>query len=143
MIVVRPAPDLTVAELYEVWRIRDVVFAVEQRCDEADVDDVDLRDDCTHLWVADEAGRFKTYLRTYLSDGVRRVGRVATTKDARGQGLAGELLDEVLRLWGDSEIALNAQAHPRDWYAGFGFAVSGPNFVEAGIDHVPMRRPAS
>lgn len=139
-ITVRPAADLTAREVYEIWRIRDVVFAVEQQCDEPDVDGVDLREDCTHVWVADDAGIVQSYLRTYLSGGVRKVGRVATLEEARGQGLSSRLLREVIDRWGHEQIALGAQAYLEDWYGSFGFVRCGENFMEAGIEHVPMRR---
>ena len=137
----RAGDQLTAREVYEIWRIRDIVFAVEQQCTEPDVDDVDLRPDCTHLWFADETGHWQSYLRTYVSDGVRKIGRVATLREYRGQGLSGTLLREVLERWGDKEIELGAQAHLEDWYGSFGFEVCGEPFVEAGIDHVPMLRP--
>lgn len=142
-ITARTGPELTARQVYEIWRIRDVVFAVEQQCDEPDVDGVDLREDCTHLWVADEHGVIQSYLRTYLDQGVRKVGRVATLKEARGRGLAGALLREVINRWGDREIRLGAQAYLEDWYAIFGFVTTGPHFMEAGIDHVPMSRQPS
>ncbi|MFS0885452.1 GNAT family N-acetyltransferase [Aeromicrobium sp. 179-A 4D2 NHS] len=142
-ITVRNAPDLTAREVYEIWRIRDVVFAVEQQCDEPDVDGVDLRDDCTHLWIADDDGIIQSYLRTYLDHGARKIGRVATLKDARGQGLSGSLLREVINRWGNQELKLGAQAYLEDWYASFGFVTTGPQFMEAGIDHVPMTRNAT
>lgn len=139
-IIARSGDRLSPGEVYEIWRIRDVVFAVEQQCDEPDVDDVDLRDDCVHLWIADDEGRLLGYLRTFVSGEVRKIGRVATVKEARRRGLAGRLLTEVLDRWGDDEIRLGAQAHLEQWYGSFGFVVDGPPFVEAGIDHVPMRR---
>ena len=77
-VVSRNGDRLTAREVYEIWRIRDVVFSVEQQCTEPDVDDIDLRLDCTHLWIADDGGTIQSYLRTYLSDGVRKIGRVAT-----------------------------------------------------------------
>jgi ElaA protein len=39
-------------------------------------------------------------------------------------------------------VRLDAQSPLADWYAGFGFAVSGPEFLEDGIGHLPMTRPA-
>lgn len=155
-ITARTGDALTAREVYEIWRIRDVVFAVEQRCDEPDVDDVDLRADCTHLWIpsgripSDEIpgdkipgdeGRIASYLRTVVDGGVRKVGRVATVRDARGAGLSSRLLRDVVRRWGDEELVLGAQIRLEPWYGSFGFAVCGPRFVEAGLDHVPMRRP--
>lgn len=137
---VRSGPELTAADVYDIWRIRDAVFAVEQQCDEPDVDGIDLLPTCTHLWHADDAGP-TSYLRTYVTDaGVRKVGRVATRKDQRGRGLSSRLMHEVLSRWGDAEIRLGAQAYLHDWYAGFGFERDGENFMEAGIEHVPMRR---
>ncbi|MFT4087557.1 MAG: GNAT family N-acetyltransferase [Gordonia sp. (in: high G+C Gram-positive bacteria)] len=139
-IVARSGDRLSARDVYEIWRIRDVVFAVEQQCDEPDVDDVDLRADCVHLWIADDDGRLLSYLRTFVSNGVRKIGRVATVSRARRQGMSGRLLREVLERWGDEEIRLGAQAHLAEWYGSFGFVVDGPAFVEAGIDHVPMQR---
>ena len=142
-ITVRPAAELSARDVYEIWRIRDVVFAVEQQCDEPDVDGVDLREDCTHLWIANEDGIVQSYLRTYVGDGVRRIGRVATLKEARGQGLSGRLLRESLARWGDAQIRIGAQAYLEDWYGTFGFATTGPHYLDAGIDHIPMVRQAS
>lgn len=48
---------------------------------------------------------------------------------------------EAHERWGGEEIVLNAQAHLEGWYGSFGYVRTGPNFVEAGIDHVPMARP--
>ncbi|GAA2078970.1 GNAT family N-acetyltransferase [Aeromicrobium halocynthiae] len=138
--VVRRGDDLSAAEVYAIWRIRDAVFAVEQQCDEPDVDGVDLLPTCTHVWLADDAG-LTSYLRTFTTEsGLRKIGRVATRADARGRGLSSRLMQTVLERWGDGVIALGAQAYLHDWYAGFGFVRSGENFMEAGIEHVPMRR---
>ncbi len=135
-------PDLTAADVYGIWKIRDVVFSVEQQCDEPDVDDLDLLPGTTHLWFADDDGP-TSYLRVLTDpDGARRVGRVATRIDQRGGGLAGQLVSEVTRRWGAGVLRLNAQAYLEDWYGRFGYVRSGQNFMEAGIDHVPMDRPA-
>lgn len=133
-------PSLTGAEVHAIWTIRDLVFNVEQRCEDADPDAIDLESTTSHLWFADDRG-ITSYLRTYVTpDGVRHVGRVCTRRDARGAGLSGSLLREVLRHWGRAPIVLGAQAYLHDWYASFGFVQDGEPYVEAGIEHVPMRR---
>lgn len=134
--------QLTAQDVYDIWRIRDAVFAVEQQCDEEDVDGRDLLPATTHLWFADDAGP-TSYLRSFVEQGVRHVGRVCTRKDQRGLGLSGRLVEECARLWGDDVIVLNAQAHLEGWYGRFGYVRSGENFMEAGIDHVPMTRQPS
>lgn len=135
-------PDLTARHLHEVWRIRDAVFSVEQNCRETDVDDVDLRADCQHIWIADTAGQLRSYARVFSEGRSRRIGRVATRASDRGQGLAGRLMTHILDQFGHGDLTLHAQAHLSDWYEAFGFVISGPGFVEAGIDHVPMARSA-
>nr|MCW2728301.1 family N-acetyltransferase [Aeromicrobium sp.] len=130
---------LTAQDVYDIWQIRDAVFAVEQECDEVDVDGRDLLPSMTHLWTADDDG-ITSYLRSYVEDDVRHVGRVCTRQDQRGRGLSGRLVAECSRLWGDDVLVLNAQAHLERWYQAFGYVRSGDNFMEAGIDHVPMTR---
>ncbi|MCD9198530.1 GNAT family N-acetyltransferase [Aeromicrobium wangtongii] len=131
--------ELTTQDVYDIWKIRDAVFAVEQQCDEEDVDGRDLLPTMTHLWFADEDGP-TSYLRSYVEDGVRHIGRVCTRKDQRRKGLSGALMQECHRLWGDETIVLNAQAYLEDWYGRYGYVRSGENYMEAGIDHVPMTR---
>lgn len=132
--------ELTAQDVYDVWKIRDAVFAVEQQVDEEDVDGRDLLATTTHLWVEDVNGP-TSYLRVYVdADGVRHIGRVCTRKDQRGRGLSGRLMGEVTRLWGDGELVLNAQSYLERWYESFGYVRSGDDYVEAGILHTPMSR---
>jgi ElaA protein len=131
--------QLTAQDVYDIWKIRDAVFAVEQQVEEEDVDGRDLLPVTTHLWFEDADGP-TSYLRVFVEDGVRHVGRVCTRKDQRGQGLSGQLVAECTRLWGDDEIVLNAQAYLEDWYGRLGYVRCGDNYMEAGIDHVPMSR---
>ncbi|MFT4298050.1 MAG: GNAT family N-acetyltransferase [Aeromicrobium sp.] len=134
---------LSAAEVYAIWQIRDLVFAVEQRCDEPDVDGIDLLASTTHLWLADAQG-LTSYLRSYAGNsGTRRIGRVCTRIDQRGRGLSGRLLTHALDLWGHERIDIGAQAYLEDWYTGYGFTRSGPGYEEAGIAHLPMTRLAA
>jgi ElaA protein len=133
--------QLTAQDLYDIWRIRDQVFAFEQHVEDTDVDGRDLLATTTHFWLSDDEGP-TSYLRVYVADGVRHIGRVCTRKDQRGKGLSGELMAEVARLWGDEELQLNAQAHLEQWYVRLGYVRSGDDYDEAGIVHTPMRRPA-
>jgi len=134
---------LTALDVYDIWKIRDAVFAVEQQVDEEDVDGRDLLATTTHLWFEDADGP-TSYLRVYVADdGVRHIGRVCTRKDQRGKGLSGQLMSEVTHLWGDGELQLNAQAYLERWYESFGYARAGDDYHEAGILHTPMSRTPS
>jgi ElaA protein len=49
-------------------------------------------------------------------------------------------MEEGIALYGDAPITLGAQAYLEHWYARFGFGRSGPDYLEDGIPHLPMRR---
>ena len=132
--------ELTAQDVYDIWRIRDAVFAVEQQVQDEDPDGRDLLPTASHLWLEDADGP-TSYLRVYVDDtGVRRIGRVCTRRDQRGKGLSGQLMAEVHRRWGDQRLLLSAQAYLEAWYESMGYVRTGENFDDAGIDHVPMTR---
>jgi ElaA protein len=133
--------DLSPARLYALLRLRVDVFVVEQGCPYAELDGRDAEPDTEHAWVEDAAGPV-TYLRVLReADGVR-IGRVCTRADARGAGRAARLMEWAVRRHADDRIVLDAQSYLAAFYARSGFAVTGPEYVEDGIPHVPMARPA-
>ncbi len=120
--------------------LRAEVFVVEQDCPYQDPDGRDLEPGVHHLWTDGP----DAYLRILDEGaGVHRIGRVVTAPAARGRGLAAALMTRALELVGDGPVVLDAQAQLEGWYARFGFTTAGPAFLEDGIPHVPMRRPAT
>ncbi len=76
-----------------------------------------------------------------LPDG--HVGRLAVLSDSRGRGVGAALLDALMALArerGDARVVLNAQTQAMPFYAKFGFAPVGAQFLEAGIPHQAMER---
>jgi ElaA protein len=131
--------ELDADTAYDVWRLRQQVFVVEQQSPYPDLDGRDREPSTRHLLLR-EGGELVGYARV-LDDGDRaRIGRVLVAKAARGRGLADELVRAALEVIGDREIHLDAQTGLRDWYASYGFEVSGPAFDEDGVFHVPMTR---
>ncbi|WP_432494573.1 GNAT family N-acetyltransferase [Kineococcus gypseus] len=133
--------DVPARVLYELLKLRVDVFVVEQECAYPELDGRDLEPDAVLLWAQDAAGRVAGTVRLLREpDGTARVGRVATAREARGRGVAADLVRRALELAGDVEVVLGAQAHLEHWYARFGFVADGPAYAEDGIPHVPMRR---
>ena len=134
--------ELDAAAAYAVWRLRQQVFVVEQECPYPDLDGRDDEPGTRHVvMVEDEA--VVGYARV-LDDGeVWRIGRVVLAPEARGKGLAEPLMQAALTECPDRDVVLDAQAPLAAWYTGLGFAVDGPEFLEDGIPHVPMRRQPS
>jgi ElaA protein len=134
--------DLDTSTLYALLRLRSEVFVVEQECAYLDIDGRDTEPATRHIWVA-QAGTPVAYLRVLGEhDGGMRIGRVVVAKVARGAGVAGRLMEAALAVVGARPSVLDAQAHLADFYARFGYKVNGDTFVEDGIPHVPMARPA-
>ncbi|GAA4211647.1 GNAT family N-acetyltransferase [Actinocatenispora rupis] len=116
------------------------VFVVEQDCPYPELDGRDTEPDALHLWY-ERDGAVAAYLRVLAEpDGGARIGRVCTSPDARGAGLAGRLIDAALAEIGDRRTVLGAQSHLTDFYARHGFRPDGPGYLEDGIPHTPMVR---
>ncbi|WP_290054384.1 GNAT family N-acetyltransferase [Amycolatopsis solani] len=132
-------PELTATQLHDILRLRVDVFVVEQKAAYPELDGRDLKPDTRHLWFAGEDG-VAAYLRVLLDPGdIRRIGRVVTAANARGQGLAARLMDEALKVPG--EYVLDAQTYVQGFYARYGFVAEGAEYTdEDGIPHIRMRR---
>lgn len=124
---------------YAILRLRVDVFVVEQACAYPELDGRDLAGTTVHLWTSDDTGP-TAYLRVLEDGDAYRIGRVCTRADARGAGLAAELMRAALLHVAGRPVVLAAQAHLLGWYERFDFHPSGPEFVEDGIAHIPMRR---
>lgn len=131
--------DATTA--HDVFRLRQQVFVVEQGDPYDDLDGRDTEPGTVHVVIRDDADEVVGVARV-LDDGDEwRIGRVALAPRARGRGLSGPLMTACLEVCEGRPVVLAAQAPLADWYAGFGFEVCGPEFLDGSIPHLPMVRP--
>jgi ElaA protein len=134
--------DLDGEAAYALWRLRQQVFVVEQGSPYPDLDGRDREPRTRHLLAYDGDSPELVGCARVLDDGdALRIGRVAVAAERRGQGLAGRLMASAMALVGDRPARLDAQTGLAGWYAWYGFEVSGPEFVEDGVAHIPMARP--
>ncbi|MBM0280110.1 GNAT family N-acetyltransferase [Micromonospora tarensis] len=134
--------DLDARTFHDLLKLRIDVFVVEQHCPYPELDGRDVEPGTRHLWVADD-DLPQAYLRILAEpDGTARIGRVVVAPAARGGGHAGRLMTAALEVVGNRRCVLGAQSHLVGFYSRFGFAPSGPEYVEDGIPHTPMRREA-
>lgn len=134
------ADELDAATSYKLWQLRVAVFVVEQKCAYQELDGRDLEPGTRHVWVED-GDDVVGYLRILREpEDAYRIGRVCVVERARNSGVAARLMHAAVDVIDGSPSVVDAQAHLTGWYARFGFAPDGPEFVEDGIPHVPMRR---
>lgn len=140
--------DLSNADLYEVLRQRQEVFILEQTCLYNDFDGYDQ--DSHHLlgWRTTGGQRqLGAYLRI-LAPGAKytemSLGRVLTTRAARGSGIGRELLAQGIahaeRLHPGHRIKIGAQQYLERFYGSFGFVTTSQPYDEDGIMHIEMLR---
>ena len=124
---------------YALWRLRQQVFIIEQGSPYPDLDGRDLEPTTRHFLL--EADGELVGCARLLDDGdAARIGRVVVAPTYRGRGLADRLMRAVMAEVGDRPARLDAQTGLTVWYATFGFEVSGPEFDDGGIAHLPMHR---
>jgi len=125
---------------YGVWRLRQQVFVLEQQCLYGDLDGRDPEPGTRHVVMTD-GNEVVGYARVLDDGDTWRVGRVVLAAEARGRGLGDPLMHAALAECPSRDILLNAQAPLASWYSSLGFEVTGPEFLDDGIPHLPMRRP--
>ena len=137
----RAFQELSVAELYELLRLRGDVFVVEQGVSEEN--DVDGRDpECVHVLGRDAQGDLVAAARMLMVDSPILVSRVVVREDARGRGVGTALMRTIETYVGSCRAEMSAQAHLEAWYTRHGWVREGEVYDEVGIPHLKLVRPA-
>src|SRR6201997_5403269 len=141
------AQDLYVPTLYALLRLRGEGFVVEQARPYPEWDGRDLLAETRHFWLEAPDGEVICTLRLIEEHAgghkAFRLGRVCTKRSARGQAATTRLLRAALAEVGDYPCRIDAQAYLAEMYAQHGFVRAGDDFLDDGVPHVPMLRPAS
>jgi ElaA protein len=131
-------------ELYELLRLRNEVFIVEQNCIFPDLDDKDQK--CHHL-LGTQNGNLMAYSRIVppgLSYTYPSIGRILVSPQGRGKMYGMELMERSITvlegIYGKSIIRIGAQLYLKKFYESFQFEQSGEIYIEDGIAHIEMTR---
>jgi len=134
--------EFTPRNLYDVLKLRQDIFIIEQNCIYDDMDGLDAKS--RHVLLLDAGNILAGYLRIVPPDikfEEYSLGRIAVKKDYRGQGLGRKIVQKGIDTVRSSEarsIRIEAQAHLEDFYKETGFiTVSGIYSVDD-IPHLQM-----
>jgi len=123
----------------DLLAVRRAVFIEEQNVPESI--EIDGRDaDCRHVLAIDSEG---TPIGSARLDGTGKIGRMAVVADYRGRGVGTAMLNAIMDHGRASEITdfhLSAQITAVDFYKKMGFQPTGDKFLEAGIEHINMKK---
>lgn len=131
--------ELSTLELFEIYKLRTAVFVVEQNCPYQEVDNKDLQ--AVHLF-AKNAKNLTAYCRLIPEQDGIHLGRVCVAQNARGSGLAKELvpkaLDYCMEYFPNQLIHAQAQSYLQGFYESLGFQAVSEVYLEDGIPHLDM-----
>lgn len=135
--------ELSNQQLYRIMQLREDVFIFEQRCDDAELDDLDFQ--AHHIFYEDK-GTVMAYARFFTPENTGKnevvLGRFVVAKECRGHGHAHCLmegfLDHVAQFYPMSTLVLSSQYYAKGFYEKYGFKEVGESYEEAGIQHIKM-----
>jgi ElaA protein len=134
--------ELSAPALYDLLRLRQQIFVVEQRSPYPDLDGFDQL--ARHLLLRAKGALAGCLRLLPPSAGIPmvRIGRVAVIAELRGQGLGHRLMREAL--WfcrahhPGQPVRLAAQRHLAHFYQALGFAEIGEPYDDFDITHIDM-----
>ena len=140
--------ELDVHALDAIYRARQQVFSIEQACVYLDADGFDAQSHHLAAWGSDRAVplAYARVVQPGLKYAEPSIGRVITTSAARGTGLGRELVRRAVAHSGEAfpghGIRISAQSRLERFYVELGFVAVGVPYMEDGIPHTEMLRPA-
>ena len=135
--------DLSTDLLYDLMRIRQEVFIVEQECPYLDADGKDQKGYHVTMEFQNQLVGYTRLLPLIVSyPDYTSIGRVVIGKSARGKGWGYPLMqysiDQCKALWPNDKIKISAQAHLKGYYEQCGFEWTGEEYLEDDIPHIGM-----
>ena len=130
------------ADLPAVYALRHEVFVVGQDVpEELERDEHDAT--CDHAVALRGGVVVGTGRLVAPGSGPGSIGRMAVSDRARGAGVGAALLQRLEERAGERglpAVELHAQLHARRFYERAGYEAFGEPYLEAGIEHVSMRK---
>ena len=141
---IKPFSKLSTEELYQILKIRQEVFIVEQTCYYLDADGYDQQ--AVHIW-AEKEGEILAYSRVF-EPGIKykeaSIGRVLTNPNYRKNNLGKILIrfsiNTIEARFRTQSIRISAQDYLLRFYSEFGFQDTGKKYLEDDIPHTEMVR---
>lgn len=133
--------DLTPQKLYEILKLRQDVFIIEQHCPYNDLDNLDQ--DSLHILIYSDhtLAAYSRILPGQLKHKLPSVGRIVVHPAKRGQGFGKMIIFEALEFLksqGHKHAIIEAQEHLENYYKTFGFFKTGSSYALDGIPHIKM-----
>lgn len=148
--VLKKFEELSPYDLYDILKLRQKVFIVEQNCAYADADGKDPESYHLMGWSSGSGSKLVAYSRIVfpgISYEEVSIGRVVSAPEYRRTGIGKLLMEESLKciekIYGKVPVRIGAQYYLVNFYKNFEFVPEGEVYFEDGIKHVIMLRKSS
>lgn len=135
--------ELSLPQFYQLAKLRQDVFILEQQSIYADLDGLDQQ--ASHFLCYPATGsELVGYARYRQSDVTQSINieRVVLTQAIRGKGLGKQLmhtmLADITQRYPGSLVSLSAQTQVQAFYQALGFVAQGDTYDDGGIEHITM-----
>jgi len=135
--------QLSTPEVYQILRLREEVFVVEQNCVYQDIDNKDQK--ALHLFGEFE-GEIIAYSRLFQPGDYfefSSIGRVVVAEKYRDKNYGHELIDlSILAIknhFNEQNITISAQLYLKKCYQSHGFIATSKTYLEDDIPHIEMK----
>ena len=137
--------ELSAEEMYTVLCVRQEVFVLEQECLYLDADGKDRKSFHLMGFDGNELMAYARIVEPGISYKEVSIGRILSSKNARGTGAGVELMNQALTrielMYGKVPVRISAQSYLEKFYKKFGFEPTGKEYLEDEIPHMEMLRP--
>ncbi len=139
--------QLSINELYEILKVRQQVFTVEQNCVYQDVDGLDQNAWHLSAWRSLDEGNNElvAYCRVIHPSykyAEPSIGRLLTIQKVRSAGVGKQLLAVAIKKieeqYPSQDIRISAQSYLHNFYAQYGFKKVSEPYLEDSIPHIEM-----
>ena len=140
--------NLSLREFHDLIKLRVDVFVVEQTCPYPELDGLDSLSSTLHIHgtVDDKLVAYARALAPTATSSAAKIGRVVTDANYRHKGLARQMLERLLtkveQSWPAADLKLSSQTRVTQLYRSLGFVPISEEYIEDGIWHIDMQRPA-
>lgn len=122
-------------ELYQILKLRQDVFILEQESFYTDIDNIDQKS--YHLFIKNDR-KIIAYLRIFEKDGKIIIGRIISRKKGLGSKIVKKAINESIKIFGKKYIKISAQVRAMSFYKKFGFKEISKPYDDGGINHIDM-----
>jgi len=135
--------EMSSSELYDILKLRQDIFIVEQDCVYDDIDDLDGASQHLLLKIGNELAAYSRIVPPKVKFDEISIGRIVVKMKFRGYGYGKKIVLESfnhISQNGHKAIRIEAQSHLVKFYENLGFKSAGEIYILDGIPHLQMVR---